>query len=138
MRKNFRRLLSLALWSLNHRKKETMSKPLERYQRLALKESLRSIHRYPLVCKELSLILRGAYSKLPKNLRALILQDTLTAFRFLPGYVLHVLPDIFFLILVCYWIYNWPHIIFLMILYLGYFYYSNFVFKIESLHPKFG
>ncbi|KAK9914362.1 hypothetical protein M0R45_038145 [Rubus argutus] len=62
-----------------------MSKLLERYQKLALKESLDSIHRYPLVCKELSLILRGAYSKLPKNLRSLIFQDTLTAFRFVPG-----------------------------------------------------
>ncbi|XP_004309171.1 PREDICTED: F-box protein At5g52880 [Fragaria vesca subsp. vesca] len=61
-----------------------MSKPLERYQKLALKECLGSIHRYPLVCKELSLILRGAYRKVPKNLQSLIFQDTLTAFRLLP------------------------------------------------------
>ncbi|PRQ60216.1 hypothetical protein RchiOBHm_Chr1g0378761 [Rosa chinensis] len=39
---------------------------------------------YPLVCKELSLILRGAYRKVPKNLQSLIFQDTLTAFRLLP------------------------------------------------------
>ncbi|XP_040369397.1 F-box protein At5g52880 isoform X2 [Rosa chinensis] len=61
-----------------------MSKQLERYQKLALKESLGSIHRYPLVCKELSLILRGAYRKVPKNRQSLIFQDTLTAFRLLP------------------------------------------------------
>ncbi|XP_061999603.1 F-box protein At5g52880-like [Rosa rugosa] len=47
-------------------------------------ESLGSIHRYPLVCKELSLILRGAYRKVPKNLQSLIFQDTVTAFRLLP------------------------------------------------------
>ncbi|CAL9008774.1 unnamed protein product [Prunus brigantina] len=61
-----------------------MSKPLERYQKLGLKESLPRIHRYPLACKELSLILRGAYKKIPKNLQSLIFQDTLTAFRLLP------------------------------------------------------
>lgn len=75
-----------------------MSKQLERYQKLALKESLGSIHRYPLVCKELSLILRGAYRKVPKNLQSLIFQDTLTAFRLLPEYVLHLLLVIGFII----------------------------------------
>ncbi|TQD81591.1 hypothetical protein C1H46_032829 [Malus baccata] len=61
-----------------------MSKPLERYQKLVLKESLPKIHRYPFACRELSLILRGAYKKFPKNLQSLIFQDTLTAFRLLP------------------------------------------------------
>ncbi|PON96941.1 F-box domain containing protein [Trema orientale] len=59
--------------------------PFQRYQKLGLRDSLQRIHRYPLACKELSLIIRGAYTKLPKNLQALILQDTLNAFRLLPG-----------------------------------------------------
>ncbi|KAF3432909.1 hypothetical protein FNV43_RR24011 [Rhamnella rubrinervis] len=62
-----------------------MSNPLERYQKLCLRESFPRIHRYPLACKELSFILRSAYAKFPKNLQALIFQDTLTAFRLLPG-----------------------------------------------------
>ncbi|XP_062120297.1 F-box protein At5g52880 isoform X2 [Humulus lupulus] len=62
-----------------------MSKPLERYQTLGFADSFPRMHRYPIICKELSLIIRYAYSKLPKNLQALILQDTLTAFRLLPG-----------------------------------------------------
>ncbi|CAL9008645.1 hypothetical protein Pyn_27733 [Prunus yedoensis var. nudiflora] len=70
-----------------------MSKPLERYQKLGLKESLPRIHRYPLACKELSLILRGAYKKIPKNLQSLIFQDTLTAFRLLPEYALSRISD---------------------------------------------
>lgn len=72
---------------LLHLPKFTMSNPLERYQKLGLSESLPRIHRYPLACKELSFILRGAYAKFPKNLQALIFQDTFTAFRLLPGYV---------------------------------------------------
>ncbi|XP_044467455.1 F-box protein At5g52880 [Mangifera indica] len=61
-----------------------MSNPLEKYQKLGLKEALSRIYRYPKACKELSFILRGAYNKLPKNVQALIFQDTLTAFRLLP------------------------------------------------------
>lgn len=61
-----------------------MSNPTERYQKLRLGESLPTIYRYPIACKELSFILRGAYTKLPKNLQSLIFQDTLTAFRLLP------------------------------------------------------
>ncbi|CAK9185089.1 unnamed protein product [Ilex paraguariensis] len=57
---------------------------IERYQKLGLRESLSRTYQYPIACKELSFILRGAYSKLPKNLQALIFQDTLTAFRLLP------------------------------------------------------
>lgn len=64
-----------------------MSNPLEKYQKLGLKEALSRIYRYPKACKELSFILRGAYNKLPKNVQALIFQDTLTAFRLLPQYV---------------------------------------------------
>ncbi|XP_057853277.1 F-box protein At5g52880 isoform X4 [Cryptomeria japonica] len=40
---------------------------------------------YVEACKELAVILRGAYSKVPKNLQALMFQDTLAAFRLLPG-----------------------------------------------------
>ncbi|KAJ7974115.1 F-box protein [Quillaja saponaria] len=61
-----------------------MSSPLERYQNLGLRESLPKIYRYPFACKELSFILREAYNKLPKNLQAIVFQDTLTAFRLLP------------------------------------------------------
>ncbi|XP_007038875.2 PREDICTED: F-box protein At5g52880 isoform X1 [Theobroma cacao] len=61
-----------------------MSNSTERYQKLGLRESLTRIYQYPIACKELSSILRGAYGKLPKNLQALIFQDTLTAFRLLP------------------------------------------------------
>ncbi|XP_035542750.1 F-box protein At5g52880 [Juglans regia] len=61
-----------------------MSNPLQRYQKLRLKESLPRIYRYPIACKELCFILRSAYNKLPKNLQSLIFQDTLTAFHLLP------------------------------------------------------
>ncbi|KAB2611219.1 F-box protein [Pyrus ussuriensis x Pyrus communis] len=53
-----------------------MSKPLERYQKLVLKESLPKIHRYPFARKELSLILRCAY----KKFLSLVFQDTFTTF----------------------------------------------------------
>ncbi|XWS50427.1 hypothetical protein CRYUN_Cryun12cG0086800 [Craigia yunnanensis] len=61
-----------------------MSNLTKRYQKLCLGESLPTIYRYPIACKELSFILRGAYTKLPKNLQSLIFQDTLSAFRLLP------------------------------------------------------
>ncbi|KAL5744725.1 hypothetical protein ACOSP7_027595 [Xanthoceras sorbifolium] len=61
-----------------------MSNPTERYQNLALKETLSRIYMYPIACKELSFILRRAYNKVPKNLQSLIFQDTLSAFRLLP------------------------------------------------------
>ncbi|XVF53497.1 hypothetical protein PTKIN_Ptkin05aG0103900 [Pterospermum kingtungense] len=61
-----------------------MSNPTERYRKLGLGESLPTIFRYPIACKELSFILRGAYAKLRKNLQSLIFQDTLSAFRLLP------------------------------------------------------
>ncbi|KAK2654017.1 hypothetical protein Ddye_013873 [Dipteronia dyeriana] len=62
-----------------------MSNPTKRYQNLAINEALSRIYRYPIACKELSLILRRVYNKVPKNLQSLIFQDTLTAFRLLPG-----------------------------------------------------
>ncbi|PKI52098.1 F-box protein At5g52880 [Punica granatum] len=61
-----------------------MASLLERYQKLGIGESLPRIHRYPIACKELSFILRGAYKKFPKNVQSLIFQDTLAAFRLLP------------------------------------------------------
>ncbi|XP_015067942.1 F-box protein At5g52880 [Solanum pennellii] len=57
---------------------------VERYQKLGLKESLNQPYRYPIACDELSLILRNAYSKIPKNLQSLIFRESLTAFRLLP------------------------------------------------------
>ncbi|CAL5367406.1 unnamed protein product [Camellia sinensis] len=57
---------------------------LERYEKLGIGESLPRIYQYPLACREISIILRGAYSKLPKNLQSLVFQHTLTAFRLLP------------------------------------------------------
>ncbi|KAJ4955865.1 hypothetical protein NE237_012648 [Protea cynaroides] len=57
---------------------------IERYLKLGLPELLSRVYDYPVACHELSFILRGAYSKVPKNLQALIFQDTLVAFRFLP------------------------------------------------------
>ncbi|KAK6794557.1 hypothetical protein RDI58_008010 [Solanum bulbocastanum] len=57
---------------------------MERYQKLGLKESLNQPYRYPIACDELSLILRNAYSRIPKNLQSLIFQDSLAAFGLLP------------------------------------------------------
>ncbi|KAF8412177.1 hypothetical protein HHK36_000136 [Tetracentron sinense] len=62
-----------------------MAAALERYQKLGLRESLSRIYDYPSACNELSFILRGAYSKVHKNLQAIMFQDTLAAFRLLPG-----------------------------------------------------
>ncbi|CAL5209438.1 unnamed protein product [Lathyrus oleraceus] len=61
-----------------------MSTPLERYQKLALRESLPINYRYPIACKELSFILREAFHQFPKNLQTIVFQDTLSAFRLLP------------------------------------------------------
>lgn len=57
---------------------------LERYEELGIEESLGLPYRYPIVCRELSSILRGAYSKLPKNIQSLLFQHSLSAFRLLP------------------------------------------------------
>ncbi|KAL5540300.1 hypothetical protein UlMin_024426 [Ulmus minor] len=62
-----------------------MADSLQRYQKLDLAKSLTKIYYYPLACKELTYILKVAYTKFPKNLQALVFQDILTAFRLLPG-----------------------------------------------------
>ncbi|KAK3007208.1 hypothetical protein RJ639_015917 [Escallonia herrerae] len=61
-----------------------MAGPVERYQKLGLEDSLSRMYHYPSACKELSFILRLAYTSFPKNLQSLVFQDTLTAFRLLP------------------------------------------------------
>ncbi|XP_077212443.1 F-box family protein [Tasmannia lanceolata] len=57
---------------------------LERYEKLGLRESLSRTYDYASACNELSYLLRGAYNKVPKNLQAIMFQDTLSAFRLLP------------------------------------------------------
>ncbi|KAL3714228.1 hypothetical protein ACJRO7_006207 [Eucalyptus globulus] len=61
-----------------------MSTAAERYRKLGLRGSLATVHRYPIACKELSFILRAAYHELPKNLKSVVLDDALAAFRLLP------------------------------------------------------
>ncbi|GLJ38243.1 hypothetical protein SUGI_0778550 [Cryptomeria japonica] len=58
---------------------------LQSYEELELRVALSRRWDYVEACKELAVILRGAYSKVPKNLQALMFQDTLAAFRLLPG-----------------------------------------------------
>ncbi|XP_004496509.1 F-box protein At5g52880 [Cicer arietinum] len=60
------------------------STPLERYQKLAITDSLSKNYRYPIACKELSFILREAFNQFPKILQSIVFQDTLSAFRLLP------------------------------------------------------
>ncbi|KAF5194436.1 F-box family protein [Thalictrum thalictroides] len=59
---------------------------VQRYEKLQLRENFirENYYYYPSVCKELSFILRNAYSKVPKNLQSILFQDTLAAFQFLP------------------------------------------------------
>ena len=57
---------------------------MERYAKLGLEKALSRACDYAAACLELSFILRGAYSKLPKNLQLVVFQDTLSAFRLLP------------------------------------------------------
>ncbi|KAL0304351.1 UNVERIFIED_CONTAM: F-box protein [Sesamum radiatum] len=64
--------------------RKAICNPIDRYQTLRLKESLSTPFQYILACKELSFILKNAYSKFPKNLQSLIFQDTLFAFSLLP------------------------------------------------------
>lgn len=56
---------------------------LQRYEQLELRIALSRKCNYAEACKELAVILRGAYSKVPKNLQALLFQDTLASFRLL-------------------------------------------------------
>ncbi|KAG5558705.1 hypothetical protein RHGRI_008610 [Rhododendron griersonianum] len=66
---------------------------LERYEKLGIGESLPRVYQYPIACQELSSILRGAYSQLPKNLQSLVFQHTLTAFRLLPHWIGETAPN---------------------------------------------
>lgn len=66
-----------------------MSEILTRYEKLRLREYEIGTYYYPLICKELSLILRRAYTKLPKNVQSILLEDILAAFRFLPQMKMH-------------------------------------------------
>ncbi|KAL6533256.1 hypothetical protein OROMI_027368 [Orobanche minor] len=64
--------------------RKAMKNPIDRYQTLKLKEALSIPSQYLFACKELSFILKNAYSKSPKNLQSLIFQETLFAFSLLP------------------------------------------------------
>ncbi|CAH2070192.1 unnamed protein product, partial [Thlaspi arvense] len=55
-----------------------------RYQNLMVGEALSNNHLYPFACNELSSIIKQGYSRSPKDLKALIFRDTLSAFRLLP------------------------------------------------------
>uniref|UniRef100_A0A1J3EUU6 F-box protein n=1 Tax=Noccaea caerulescens TaxID=107243 RepID=A0A1J3EUU6_NOCCA len=57
---------------------------MKRYQNLMIGEAFSNNHLYPFSCNELSSILNLGYSRLPKDLKAVIFQDTLSAFRLLP------------------------------------------------------
>lgn len=61
-----------------------MEGPLDRYHKLGLQQSFYRLCHYPSACKELALILKLSYSKFPKLLQSLLVQDVLTAFRLLP------------------------------------------------------
>ncbi|XP_057798575.1 F-box protein At5g52880 isoform X2 [Salvia miltiorrhiza] len=63
---------------------ERFNNPIERYQSLSIKECLSKRSQYSFACKQLSFLLKNAYSKFPKNLQSLIFQDTIFAFRLLP------------------------------------------------------
>ncbi|KAL1813769.1 hypothetical protein ACET3Z_023834 [Daucus carota] len=56
----------------------------DRYKSLKLRESMGKSHQYSVACKELSSILRLAYSKLPKSVQRLLFDDVVFAFRTLP------------------------------------------------------
>ncbi|XP_078438882.1 F-box protein At5g52880-like isoform X2 [Wolffia australiana] len=57
---------------------------MARYEGLGIREALRRSYDYAGACTELGFVMRGAYSKLPKNLQLAVFQDTLSAFRLLP------------------------------------------------------
>lgn len=57
---------------------------LKKYENLRLRDSFSLSYRYPMACRELGLILRLAYSRFPKSLQSLLLEDTIAAFRILP------------------------------------------------------
>lgn len=74
---------------------EEAAATMKRYEKLGLGDALGRHYDYPWACHELSLILRFAYPKLPKNLQALVFRDTLSAFRLLPEWVSVPLPSKF-------------------------------------------
>ncbi|KAL0886562.1 hypothetical protein Bca101_010545 [Brassica carinata] len=55
-----------------------------RYQNLKVAEALSNNHLYPFACNELSSIIDLGYSRFPKDLKAFIFRDCLSAFRLLP------------------------------------------------------
>ncbi|PIN21673.1 hypothetical protein CDL12_05631 [Handroanthus impetiginosus] len=63
--------------------RESCCNPVDRYQTLRLSEFLSKPSHYALACKELSLVLKSAYAKLPKDLQSLLFQETLFAFSLL-------------------------------------------------------
>ncbi|CAN7139649.1 hypothetical protein BRARA_J00797 [Brassica rapa] len=67
-------------------KPQTMiqEKYTKRYQNLKVAEALSNNHLYPFACNELSSIIDLGYSQLPKDLKAFIFRDCLSAFRLLP------------------------------------------------------
>lgn len=70
---------------------------LERYEKLGLRESLSRAYDYPSGCRELGFLLRETFKKVPKNLQAIMFQDTLAAFTLLPEYASMSHVIIFFL-----------------------------------------
>ncbi|KAL9265082.1 F-box protein-like protein [Drosera capensis] len=66
------------------RMKEEEKRSLERYEKLKLRSALGFPHLYPFACREIAYILTEVYSKLSKNLQAVILDDAVAAFRLLP------------------------------------------------------
>ncbi|XP_010445317.1 PREDICTED: F-box protein At5g52880-like isoform X1 [Camelina sativa] len=63
---------------------------MKRYENLKVGEALSKNNLYPFACNELSSVLSLAYSRLPKDVKALIFRDTLSAFRLLPHSILRV------------------------------------------------
>ncbi|KAK9724703.1 hypothetical protein RND81_05G093300 [Saponaria officinalis] len=61
-----------------------MANSLERYKNLGLKDSICVPYRYPMVCKELGVIIRLNFTKCHKTLQSLLVDHTLFAFRLLP------------------------------------------------------
>ncbi|CAH8363605.1 unnamed protein product [Eruca vesicaria subsp. sativa] len=55
-----------------------------RYQNLMVGDGLSDHHLYPFACNELSSFIDLGYSRLPKDVKAFIFRDCLTAFRLLP------------------------------------------------------
>ncbi|CAN7139650.1 F-box protein At5g52880 [Brassica rapa] len=55
-----------------------------RYQNLMVGDGLSDHHRYPFACNELISMIDLGYSRLPKDVKAFIFQDCLSAFRLLP------------------------------------------------------